>query len=80
MRRSLADTIVNLADAMPPRGPAASLIRVTELSMSVPIEVALRRVGDEFEVLGDLPRWRWKTGFDETPGQMALTFMEGEQP
>lgn len=78
MRRSLAETIVNLADAMHPQGPAGAMVRVTELSMSVPIEVALRRVGDEFEVLGDLPRWRWKTGFDETPGQMALAFMEGE--
>jgi hypothetical protein len=73
MRRALWETIVELCDSVTPRGDAASMVRVTGLSVALPVDVALRTSGGEVEVLAEAPRSRWRGGFDERPSRMSLT-------
>lgn len=80
MRRTLSETLVDLAEAMLPQRDIAEWFRVTGISMSFPIEVALRRVDDGMDLLADAPRWRWRTPFDEEPGRMHITWEENPNP
>ena len=84
MRRTFAQTLIDLAEATQPAPEIAEWIRVTELSVDLPIEMAMHRVevkgkGDgegELEFLADVPRWRWRTPFDETPSRLRITWVE----
>jgi len=72
MRRALWETIVELAESVQPRGGAESLVRVTGLNIALPVEVVFRMTGHELELLADVPRSRWRGGFDEMPSRMTL--------
>jgi hypothetical protein len=76
MRRALWETIVELCDAARPRGDATSMVRVTGLSVALPVDVAFRMSGGEVEVLAEAPRSRWRGGFDEKPSHMSFTMAE----
>jgi hypothetical protein len=72
MRRALWETVVDLVGAAGPDDRTSALLRVTSLDVAVPIEVVLHPTGDGPELLGDLPRWRWRGGLDEEPGRLTL--------
>ena len=79
MRRSLWETLAELVEAAEPTRDSGPL-RVTGIDLDLPVEVRLRAVGDDWELLGDLPRWRWRGGFDEQPGRLRLRCVEGGRP
>lgn len=71
-RPTLADTMTTLVGAVLPAPGAATGIRVDEMAVDIPVEIALRRRGDEFDVLAHPPRWRWTTLFDQEPGRLTF--------
>jgi hypothetical protein len=76
MRRALWETIAELADAVRARTPDTELVRVTGFSLDLPVEIVLRPRAEGVELLGDLPRWRWTSGFDEQQGRLRLRIEE----
>jgi hypothetical protein len=73
MRRPFGDALRELVEAVQPAGAEAEQIRVVSVDFDLPLEVALRRKGEETEFLGDLPNWRWRTVFDLPPGRMRVS-------
>jgi hypothetical protein len=71
MRRALWETLANLAEAVQPAAGAG--LRVHAVHLDLPIEVALVRTGADWDLLADLPRWRWRGGFDEQPSRLRLS-------
>jgi len=78
MRRALWETVVDLVSGIHPMDDVEMLLRVTSLSLDVPIEVAVRQTAAGLEILADLPRWRWTTAFDDQRGRLKITCREGE--
>lgn len=78
MQRELWQMIVELADAVAPLGGTSSMLRVTGLSLDMPIEVDLRTGRDGQELKADLPRWRSPSGFDVPRGRLQVRFGEQE--
>jgi hypothetical protein len=76
MRRPLWETLLELVDAVRPAGAGAAGVRVTGLSVDVPLEVTLHRTADGVELLANLPRWRWETDFDQRGGRMRVECRE----
>jgi hypothetical protein len=72
MKRSFSEALRELVEAVQPAGIGDQLIRVVDVYFDLPLEVALRRKGEETEFLGDLPNWRWRTVFDLPPGRMRV--------
>lgn len=80
MRRPLWETLVDLADAASVPGAGPERLRVTSLAMDLPIEVRLHRTAGEWELLADLPQWRWQTGLEELRSRLTLRWEEGAAP
>ena len=80
MRRALWETLVDAVSALTPKGAESELVRVTSVFFDLPIEVTLRRRGQDAEFLADLPRWRLRTGFDAPKSRLQLLAMEGVTP
>lgn len=78
MRRPLWETVLELMESVLPVANEESLIQVVNVWMDLPLEVTLQRRGSELALLGDLPRWRWRTVFDAEPGRLQLRCGEGE--
>jgi hypothetical protein len=76
MRRALWETVTELVDVVAP-SEAAELVRVTDLTLDVPIEVLVHQTAGGAEFLADLPRWRWRGALDERPGRLRLHCREG---
>jgi hypothetical protein len=72
MKRPLGEALRELVEAVQPAGAEGEQIRVVGAYFDLPLEVALRREGNETEFLGDLPNWRWRTFFDLPPGRMRV--------
>jgi hypothetical protein len=72
-RRPLGTVLAELAAVMRPDSATGSALRVTRLSIDVPVEVALGLAGSDLVFLADLPRWRWRSDFDREPGRLALS-------
>jgi len=72
MKRPFSDALRELVEAVQPAGIGDQHIRVVGVYFDLPLEVALRRKGEETEFLGDLPNWRWRTVFDLPPGRMRV--------
>jgi len=75
MRRSLADTLLDVIDSwvMPPAG---SPVRVTHVDFDLPLEVEVRGSATAPLFCADLPRWRWTTDFDVAPSRMRFSVAE----
>lgn len=72
MSRPLWSTVTDLLESVTPRGAAAELVRVTGVSVELPVELSLRRTAGGVELLGAPPRWRWSTAFDRRPGRIRM--------
>ncbi len=72
MKRPFSEALRELVEAVQPAGIGDQRIRVVDVYFDLPLEVALRRKGEETEFLGDLPNWRWRTVFDLPPGRMRV--------
>ena len=74
--RPLAELLTDVHEAVQSSAPAEFGIRATHVHMRLPIEVWLKRQADELEFIGDLPVWRWRTVFDQVPGQIRIVWEE----
>ena len=76
MRRLLSETLTDLSGAAFAVRGDGPRVRITELVIDVPIEVRLRRnqtnTQDQWELLGDVPQWRWQTGLEELLGRIRV--------
>jgi hypothetical protein len=71
----LFDLGASVLDAHAERPP----LRVPRVEMSVPVELWIDRdSGDGIAFCADLPVWRWRTAFDQTPSRMRITWEEVE--
>lgn len=71
-RPTLADTVATLAGSVLPAPDTPLGLRVGEVAVDLPVEITLRRRGDDFDVLAHPPRWRWTTQFDQEPGRLSF--------
>ncbi|MGH7451622.1 MAG: hypothetical protein ACRENG_09780 [bacterium] len=78
IRRPLAETMIDLVSAAAPVGEAEPILRITSLAIDVPIEVRLRRIAGELELLADVPSWRWQTGMEEPRSCLKICWEEEE--
>ena len=76
MLRPLWQTLVDVLEAVSPE--PASLVRVTRVSMDIPIAVEVRETYAGLVFLADVPEWRWPTDFDPKRGRLKLECREGE--
>jgi hypothetical protein len=76
MRRPLADTLLDLTHGLEPAPELVPWVRVTRLTLDLPLEIALLTSPGEPEFLANPPRWRWRTPFDETPSRLRITWEE----
>ena len=60
------------------RAAAAPGLVVKRLSVALPVEVGLARSGDEWRLLGDLPRRVTRTPFDSPPSRLEVVWVAGE--
>lgn len=75
MRATLADSLVELVDALVPPEPS---LRLTSLTVDLPLEVALGTDNQGTPVLlAGPPRWRWSTDFDALPGRLHVHLAAG---
>ena len=70
MRPELWTSLASLMDALEP--PEEAGMRLSAVTLDLPLEIAFRRSGDEVVVLGSPPRWRWMTAFDERPARLRV--------
>jgi hypothetical protein len=52
----------------------APVLWVRRIGVNLPIELALRRVGDQVQLVGDLPRSVTRTAFDVRPGRLEVVW------
>ncbi len=76
MRRTLSDTLIEMALALQPDDRARSWLCLASGSLDLPVEVRLCRSGGELELLADLPAWRWQDGFVERPGRLRVGWQQ----
>jgi len=76
-RRPFGEVVGGLVDALMVPEMAASGLRVTRLTIDIPVEVALERSGPDLDFIAEIPRWRWRSEFDRVPGRLVLHVSEG---
>jgi hypothetical protein len=75
--RPFGDVVDELMGSLGVGGLPREMLRVTALSVDVPIEFTVRRGPDDLVFLADLPRQRWRCDFDPLLGRMVLHASEG---
>ncbi len=70
MIRLLSDVLVDVAEAILP--DSAGIVLVESAHLDLPFEFQLAKRGGVYELHADIPRWRWKTGFDPVPGRIVF--------
>jgi hypothetical protein len=77
MRPTLSASLLEILGGLLPLDTG---IRVTDLALDLPLEVALGVLPDGAPViLAGPPRWRWTTDFDNRPGRVRVSFAAGGQ-
>jgi hypothetical protein len=77
-RRTLADTVSELVAAVAGSGLVAGplvALTVRDLTLDVPVEVALTEVDGEPALLANAARWRWTTVFDQQPSRLRIRYV-----
>jgi hypothetical protein len=77
-RRALSEMLVEVSGGALTALTGAPGIRPRRLDLTLPIEIWVHTLEGDPLFLADLPIWRWRTDFDQTPSQLHLVFEEGE--
>lgn len=72
MRPPLWATLAGLMDSLHPTGDAAEVLRISGVTLDLPLELTLHGAGDGLEVLAQPPGWRWSTAFDRRPARLTV--------
>lgn len=72
MRRELWHLVTELLDAAPPAPPGAAAVRITEMTLDLPVEVAMPRTAVGFRLYADVPRTHWAHGLRARPGRLRI--------
>lgn len=75
-RRQLSATLLDVADGIGLRpGPG---LRATSIELTLPVEVSIEQQQGEPVFLADVPRFVYRTAFDQTPSRLTVLWEEGE--
>ena len=74
--RPLAEMLTDLVGGIHVAQTPGFAVRAREVELTLPIEVWLRDVDGESTFIADLPIWRWRTDFDQTPSRLQITYEE----
>ena len=74
--RPLADMLTDVHTATGVTEIPAGQVRIRSFEMTLPVEMSLDEQGGEMQLLGDLPVWRWRTVFDQTPSRLWIRWAE----
>ena len=80
--RPLADMLIDVFEAVDAVPTSRPPVRARSVELTLPIEVWLRPGdgdADETTLIADLPVWRWRTVFDQTPSRIRITWEESER-
>ena len=78
MRRPLGDMLIEVAAGTLDALAGAPGLRVKRISVTLPVEVELRRTGGRQDLLCDVPRTITRTAFDIKPSRLELVWEEAE--
>ena len=74
--RPLAEMLTDLVGGIHVAHTPGFAVRAREVELSLPIEVWFREVDGEATFIADVPIWRWRTDFDQTPSRLQITYEE----
>jgi len=76
--RPLAELLTDVFAGFTAARTEYTQLRARSVEMTLPIEVRLEEVAGEMTFIADLPLWRWRTDFDQTPSRLRITLEESE--
>jgi hypothetical protein len=78
-RRQLSKMLVDVAQGvLAARGRDVG-VHAERVQLALPVEIRLIPTAEGMPVLaGDLPVWRWRTVFDQTPNRLSVTWIEDD--
>ena len=76
-RRLLADTLVDMGASALDAAAALPGLAISELALTLPLEVAVVHAGNDIELVGDVPRTVTRTRFDAEPARLAVVWRRG---
>jgi len=78
-RRQLSEMLVDVAQGVLAACNRGVSVHAERVQLALPVEIRLIRTAGATPVLaGDLPVWRWRTVFDQTPNRLSVTWIEGD--
>ena len=79
MKRELWETITKLVEALAVPQAAGSGLRVTGMTVDLPVELVIVQTEVGFRLLIDAPHYRWDAGLRPETGRMRLTLRQLER-
>ena len=76
MAREFWETVAELAGALAAPQIKALGLRVTDLSVDLPVEMVVVQTAVGFRLLVDAPHYRWDAGIRPEPGRLRLALAE----
>jgi len=77
--RPLGDMLMEVAGSLLSLSAGQDLVRATSVELTLPIDVRVRRFGQDLIFCADVPAWRWRTDWDPPFGKLRLTLEETRQ-
>ena len=74
--RPLSEMLTDVQTATGLMPESGENVRIRNFEMTLPLEVWLDEQNGEMRLLGDLPVWRWRTVFDQTPSRLQIRWEE----
>lgn len=74
--RPLAEMLNDVYDAVQTARNDLPGLRANKVELILPVEVWLQQQDGELAFIADVPVWRWRTLFDQTPGQLRIQWEE----
>ncbi len=76
MKRELWETLAEILEAASAHDLPGEQMRITRLSLDLPMEIDLPKTNDAFVFRGDAPRTRWDAGFKPPLGRLRIRLEE----
>ena len=80
MRRELWETLVDLMESMAVPEARVLGLRVTDVTLDLPVEIVLQPTEVGFKFLAGPPMWRQETGLQHQKGRMSVRMTITESP